>query len=203
MNKKQSTHHDLQKGDLILIVDPQMDFMLNGSLAVPEANQIIPIVNQWIAAGKKAGIPIAVSRDWHPPNHVSFEAQGGPWPVHCVRDTAGAAFHPDLQLPSDCFIVNKAFLADKESYSAFAGLLNDTGRPFTEKLDELGIKRIWIMGLALDYCVYNSAIDAAKYHLEFHVVLPACRAISEKWGKAALVHMKELGGVIIEEDAVA
>jgi len=193
------THH-LKAGDLLLIVDPQNDFMPGGALSVKEGDQIIPVLNRWIAAAQKMQIPIVVSRDWHPPHHISFQERGGKWPVHCVRDTPGADFHPDLHLPRETIIVDKATEKDTEAYSAFEGVTHDTGVPLLDKLREFHIARVWIMGLTLDYCVYYSAIDAAKQGFEFHVVLPGCRAIAADTAEKALAHMRQMGGVILEEE---
>ena len=170
----------LKVGDLLLIVDPQIDFMPQGVLGVPHSDEIIPIVNAWIKAAEQAGIPIAISRDWHPTNHISFQECGGPWPVHCVRDTPGAAFHPDLIIPQQAIIIDKAIDPDQEAYSAFEGFSHESQIPVPELLQQLGIQRIWIAGLALDYCVYYSVLSAHKLGYEIHVILPACRAISRK-----------------------
>jgi nicotinamidase/pyrazinamidase len=186
----------MKTGDLLLIVDPQIDFMPQGALPVPQGDEIIPIVNAWIKAAEKIGIPIAISRDWHPPNHISFKERGGPWPVHCVRETPGAAFHPDLAIPQDAIVIDKAIDPDYEAYSAFQGITHDTHIPVPELLRQLGIRRIWIAGLALDYCVYHSAITAHELGYEFHVILPACRAISQENSPKIIKQLKELGSVL-------
>ncbi|MGB6976369.1 MAG: nicotinamidase [Gammaproteobacteria bacterium] len=189
----------LQKGDVLLVVDPQIDFFPNGALGVAEGDQILPVINHWIAAAEKAEIPIVISRDWHPANHISFHQQGGPWPSHCVRDTQGAAFHPDLKLPKNAIIVDKAIEPNREAYSAFAGVTHVGGVMLNEELQTLGITRLWIGGLALDYCVFHTALDARKLNLDVHVILPACRAISDKTGQEALQKMRH-DGVVIELD---
>jgi nicotinamidase/pyrazinamidase len=181
-----------QAGDALLIVDPQNDFMPGGALAVPNGDEIIPILNDWIAAAEKANIPVIVSRDWHPPDHTSFQEQGGRWPVHCVRETPGAAFHKDLKIPKNAIIVDKAFTKDKEAYSAFEGITHAESIPLLEKLQTLGIKRIWIGGLALDYCVHYSAVGAHKAGLEYHVILPACRSIAKNTEEKAIKDMEKL-----------
>lgn len=186
--------------DVLLIVDPQNDFMPTGALGVPQGDEIISLVNQWIAAAQAAHVPIIISRDWHPPHHISFIERGGPWPVHCVQNTKGAEFHKDLALPSNAIIVDKAFLVDKEAYSAFEGVTHDSKMPLPDQLQSLQAHRVWIAGLALDYCVYYSALSANQLGLEFHIILPACRAISPETGNKALEHMKKLGGTIIETD---
>ncbi len=185
-----------QSGDALLIVDPQLDFFPGGALGVPEGDAIIPIVNEWIKAAKLANIPIFVSRDWHPTDHISFQHRGGPWPIHCVQNSKGASFHPGLNIPESAIIINKAFSKDEESYSALGGVLHKEGTPFAEKLQEFKVKRIWILGLALDYCVKYSSVDARNSGYEVHVILPATRSITKQTGQAAIVEMNEIGVVI-------
>lgn len=180
-----------QTGDLLLIVDPQMDFMPGGTLAIPGGDEIIPLLNEYLTKAIRAKIPIAISRDWHPPNHISFQEQGGPWPVHCVQNTPGAAFHPDIRIPPNALIVNKAFHSDREAYSALEGVVDSSQLPFTDKLNELGIRRIWIAGLALDYCVYHSAMNGHDLGYEFHVILAACRGITDNATQKALENMRD------------
>lgn len=131
--------HPFKTDDLLLIVDPQIDFMPQGALAVPQGDEIIPIINDWIKTAEKAGIPIAISRDWHPPNHISFKERGGPWPIHCVRDTPGAAFHPALIIPPHAVIIDKAIHPDQEVYSALEGIIHDTQTSVPELLRQLGM----------------------------------------------------------------
>src|SRR5207237_10586686 len=96
-----------QAGDALLIVDVQNDFCPGGALAVPEGDAIVPVLNRWIAEAEACRAPVFASRDWHPENHISFTQRGGPWPPHCVQNTRGAAFHPDLRLPPNAEIVSK------------------------------------------------------------------------------------------------
>src|SRR5437667_258948 len=128
-------------GDALLIVDVQNDFCPGGALAVREGDQVVPVLNRWIGRAEAQRIPIFASRDWHPPDHISFKARGGPWPPHCVQNTKGAAFHPDLKLPPDTEVISKADDPDKDSYSAFGGT------DLATKLRRVGIRRLWIGGL--------------------------------------------------------
>ena len=89
-----------EPSDALLLVDVQVDFCPGGSLPIPQGDTVVPVLNRWLEAAATTGIAVVASRDWHPPHHVSFEPQGGPWPVHCVQHTPGAAFHPDLALPN-------------------------------------------------------------------------------------------------------
>jgi len=158
----------IKNTDLLLIVDVLNDFV-TGSLAVPNAKDIIPVINKYIEKFKY----ILFSKDMHPINHSSFIAQGGPWPPHCVADTNGAMLYGDLNLPEDLFIVEKGTLVDKEAYSAFeatqllrgirsyGGIMTD-GLDLSTHLRLMGIKGLFICGLATDYCVKNTVLDATK-----------------------------------------
>lgn len=181
--------NELQAGDALLIVDVQNDFCPGGALGIPGGNQVIPILNRWIRSAQIMGIPIFFSRDWHPSNHISFRSQGGPWPPHCIQGTAGAEFHPSLLVPETAVILNKADLAESESYSAFGA--TELGNHMKEK----AIRRLWIGGLALDYCVLQSALDAHSLGLEVRVLLDGTRAINATSGDAerALVQMESSG----------
>ncbi len=110
--------HHLKPTDALVIVDVQNDFCPGGSLAVDEGHEIVPVINRWIRAAVQQGARIVATRDWHPPDHASFHAGGGPWPQHCVQGSEGAAFHADLELPDDVHIVSKGTHRDDASYSA-------------------------------------------------------------------------------------
>jgi nicotinamidase/pyrazinamidase len=162
----------MQQGDALLIVDVQNDFCPGGALAVAGGDQVVPILNRWIEKAQRQDIPIFASRDWHPPHHVSFRERGGPWPPHCVQNTAGAAFHPDLRLPLNTKVVSKGYELDVDSYSAFGGT------DLKEKLQNAGIRRLWIGGLTQDYCVRETSLDAMREGLEIHVIVDGTRAVN-------------------------
>ena len=167
----------LMDGDALLIVDVQNDFCPGGALAVADGDTVAPVINEWIAAAIEADVPVIASRDWHPEDHVSFKAQGGPWPAHCVQGTTGADFRSDLRLPSATVVVTKGSDAMEEAYSAFQGTELD------RRLRELGVKRLWVGGLALDYCVKASALDAmATGDLEVTLIMAATRAVNVEPG---------------------
>lgn len=147
----------------LIIVDVQRDFCPGGSLPVPEGDEVIPPLNQYIRKFMQARAPIFATRDWHPVNHISYKPQGGPWPPHCVQHTEGAEFHPGLKLPKGTKIVSKAIEPTREAYSGFEGTC------LAEKLTKRGIRRLFIGGLATDYCVKNTVLDALD--LGFDVVL--------------------------------
>jgi nicotinamidase/pyrazinamidase len=182
----------MQHGDALLIVDVQNDFCPDGALGVREGDQVVPILNRWIDEAQRHNIPIFATRDWHPAGHVSFSERGGPWPPHCVQGTSGAAFHPDLRLPADVQIINKGYELDRDSYSAFGGT------KLHEKLRAAGVKRIWIGGLAQDYCVRETSLDAIREGFQVHVIVDATRAVNvdPDDGGRALEDMRRAGAIL-------
>ena len=183
----------LTVSDALLLVDVQNDFCPGGSLAVADGDAVVPALNAWIAAARQGGARVFASRDWHPPDHLSFAERGGIWPLHCVQNTLGADFHPDLELPNDAVIVTKADQSEREAYSAF-----DSGE-LAAQLRSAGIERLWVGGLATDYCVKASVLDAAELpELEVHVIADAIRAVNAAPGdgEAALEAMREAGATL-------
>ena len=137
----------LRSGDALLIVDVQKDFCSGGALPIEDGEKVIPILNRWIAAAVSKGLPIYASRDWHPVGHISFQESGGSWPPHCIQDSDGACFHPNLKLPNSVVKVTKGTRFDRDQNSAF----DETG--LAEELRKKGIKRLLVGGLAEDVCV--------------------------------------------------
>jgi nicotinamidase/pyrazinamidase len=162
----------VSKTDALIVVDVQNDFCPGGALPVPEGDQVIPVLNDYIKIFKKANAAIFATRDWHPPNHISFEAQGGPWPPHCVQNTEGAKFHPDLKLPDDTTIVSKAMDPRKEAYSGF------DGTELADNMKKQGVTKVFVGGLATDYCVKNTVLDARKNGFQTVLLLDASRGIN-------------------------
>ena len=180
--------------DVLLIIDVQNDFCPGGALPVPDGDAVIPILNRWIGEANARGVPVFASRDWHPRNHISFRERGGPWPPHCVKGTSGAAFHPDLKLPPDVEVVSKAEEPDKDSYSAFGGT------DLADRLREANVKNVWIGGLAQDYCVRASALDAIQQGFKVHLIKDATRAVNVHPGdgQKALDEMRKAGAIFEE-----
>lgn len=178
-------------GDALLVVDVQNDFLPGGQLAVPGGDEVIAPLNAAIAVFSAAGLPVFATRDWHPPNHCSFRQHGGIWPPHCVAGSAGAAFPAALALPADARIVSKATEPGADAYSGFEGT------QLAAWLRDAGVARIFIGGLATDYCVLNTVVDALE--LGFGVVLltGAMRGINLQPGdeEAALATMTGHGAV--------
>ncbi|HDM88754.1 MAG TPA: bifunctional nicotinamidase/pyrazinamidase [Candidatus Bathyarchaeota archaeon] len=162
--------------DALILVDVQRDFCSGGALPVPDGEKVIPVLNKYIEKFSKAGALIVATRDWHPPNHMSFKDYGGIWPSHCIQGTLGAEFHPDLRLPREVRIVSKATSADKEAYSGF------DGTNLERELKDAGIKRVFVGGLATDYCVKSTVLDALRLGFETILLVDAIKGVDAKPG---------------------
>ncbi len=157
--------------DALIIADIQNDFLPGGALPVKEGDLIIPALNDYAALFHKARATIVTSRDWHPPDHMSFKTQGGIWPPHCIQGTKGAEFSTLLKVPEGTLLISKAADPAKEAYSAF------DGTDLAKKLRALNVTRVFVGGLATDYCVVNSALDARRFGFEVVVLLDATKGI--------------------------
>ena len=181
--------------DALLAVDVQYDFLPGGALGVPDGDRVIAPLNRWLGV---PGLFKIASRDWHPPDHCSFQAQGGPWPPHCVRGTRGAEFHESFLSGAADLVVSKATKRDEEAYSAF------DSPDLAPALEKRGVRRLWIGGLATDYCVLASVLDARKKGLEAFVIEDAVQGIDAKPGdcEKAVEQMLEAGAVLVRTDEV-
>jgi len=187
----------LEPGDAVLLVDPQNDFCPGGSLAVPEGDKVMPVLNAWIAAAEQAKVPIFISRDWHPPRTTHFAEFGGVWPPHCVAGTHGAEFHAALRVPPEAIIVSKGMGETEDAYSAFqARDAHET--PLNELLRALEIKHLYVMGLATDYCVKASALSGIEHGFRVTLVPEGMRAVNlqPEDGAQALKEMQAAGAGI-------
>jgi nicotinamidase/pyrazinamidase len=174
VNKSKSIK--LNEHDALLVTDIQIDFLPRGALPVANADKIIPLINEYVTLFEAAEAHIIASRDWHPSNHVSFKNQGGTWPIHCIQNTQGAKFSPDLKLPNHTVVISKATDPKHEAYSAF----DDTN--LENELQQLGVKRFFVSGLATDYCVVNTVLDARKLGFETFVLMDATLGIDVNLG---------------------
>ncbi|MCX7815964.1 MAG: nicotinamidase [Syntrophales bacterium] len=188
----------LQEGDALVVVDVQNCFLPGGSLAVPNGDRIIEPLNQITDRFARKSLPIFFSRDWHPSNHCSFQSQGGPWPRHGVQDTEDAEFPPDLKIPVEAIIISKGMDKNKEEYSAFSGK-DELGCSLEEHLRSSGIKRVFVGGLATDYCVLSTVLDILQGGYEVYVLADCVRAVDVKPGDGdrALAEMRGKGAHII------
>jgi nicotinamidase/pyrazinamidase len=176
--------------EALLIVDYQNDFNPGGALAVADGDQIAERINE-LAADEGFELVVA-TRDWHPPDHGSFEENGGPWPPHCVQGTEGAELHPALERSRIDEIVDKGQDPQTEGYSGF----EDTN--LEELLREHDIHKVTVVGLATDYCVKNTALDALRSDFEVVVDSSAVRGVNVEQGddERALQEVRDAGGVV-------
>lgn len=163
----------------LLIVDVQNDFCPGGALAVPEGDKIVPILNKYMMIFSRKKWPIFASRDWHPQETKHFKQFGGLWPEHCIQNTKGAGFHPDLRLPQETIILSKGIDPDKDSYSAFQAV-DSKGTEFFELLKISGINELFIGGLATDYCVKSSVLDALKLGFKVKLLIDSIKGVNIK-----------------------
>jgi nicotinamidase/pyrazinamidase len=163
-------------GDALILVDVQRDFLPGGSLAVPAGDAVIPVLNRYVHEFNERRLPIFATRDWHPRDHCSFTHRGGPWPPHCIANTPGAEFGAALTLPVETEIISKGTLPEAEAYSGFQGTRLGT------RLRELGCKRVFIGGLATDYCVRATALDALAAGLEVVILEEGTRPVDVEPG---------------------
>ncbi len=192
--------------EVLLVVDLQNDFCPGGALAVPRGNELVPLANRLAAEFAH----VVLTQDWHPPGHLSFasahpgrqpfetiEVDYGPqtlWPDHCLQGSVGAAFHPDLDVPHAELVLRKGFDRNIDSYSAFRENDRRTPTGLASYLRERGFTRIVLAGMATDYCVLYSSLDAREAGFEVRVDTACCRGIDAGGSLArALAAMKEAG----------
>jgi len=184
----------VRPSDALIVVDMQVDFMPGGALPVPGGDEVVDMVNEYVELFTRAGATVVFTRDWHPPNHVSFKTRGGPWPPHCVQGTPGASFHPKLRVPTDALIVSKATDPDREAYSGFEGTELDA------ELRRRGVRRVFVCGVATDYCVKATALDAARLGYQVFLLADAVRGVNVPPNSVqrAIEEMLDAGVVLIE-----
>lgn len=166
----------LAPGDALVVADVQRDFLPGGALAVPHGDEVIPALNHHVARWRAQGLPVFLIRDWHPADHCSFRARGGPWPPHCIAGTAGAAFDPRLDVPPSATVISKGTHRDREAYSAFEGTQLDA------QLRAAGVRRIFVGGLATEYCVLGTVRDGLAHGFDVVVLADGIRAIDVRPG---------------------
>ncbi len=184
----------------LLVVDVQNDFCSGGALEVPRGDVVVTPINRMLAAFGAAGTPIFASRDWHPDGSSHFIEGGGVWPVHCIAATNGAAFHPDLALPDGTAVVSKGTAPDADGYSAFDGTVDTTGDSLGDALASEGVGHLIVCGLATDYCVRASVLDACRQGLRVWVVSDAIAAVSlnDGDGPRAIQEMRAAGAAFVD-----
>ena len=179
--------NELKAGDALIIVDVQNDFCPGGALPIERGDEVVPILNDWIAAAEADDLPIYASRDFHPQGHMSFSESGGPWPLHCIQDTDGARFHSDLDLPDSAVVVTKGVRLDQDQNSAFdqTGLATD--------LKKQHVQRVFVGGLAEDVCVLATALDGRREGFEVVLIQNATRPVTPEGGVTARQQMRDAG----------
>jgi nicotinamidase/pyrazinamidase len=193
--------------DVLLVVDVQLDFMPGGALAVPDGNEIVPLVNGLM----RRFAQVVVTQDWHPEGHASFASthpghapfatkrlsygEQTLWPDHCIQGTAGASLHPELDRDSAFLFLRKGMNPGVDSYSAFVEADGKTTTGLAGLLDARGVKRVFVCGLATDYCVAYSALDARAAGFEVFVVEDACRAIDANNSLSMVLARLDAAGV--------
>ena len=201
--------------DVLIVIDVQNDFCAGGALAVPGGEDVVDLANRL----SRRFANVVLTQDWHPAGHLSFASSHagkapyettdmpyGPqvlWPDHCIQDTPGAAFHRDLDIPHTALIVRKGFRAEIDSYSAFFENDHETGTGLGGYLRERGLSRVYLCGLATDFCVQFSALDAVQQAFETILIEDACRAIDLGGSlAAAMAAMKGAGVRLIQADGI-
>jgi len=200
-----------QDNEVLLVVDVQNDFCPGGALAVPDGDAVVPVINR-IARDFSH---IVLTQDWHPAGHSSFaSAHSGHapltviemayglqilWPDHCVQGTDGAAFHPRLELPRAELVLRKGYHAGIDSYSAFRENDRRTATGLAAYLRERGIERVTVCGLATDFCVLYSALDARDAGFATTLVLDACRGIDHEGSLAHAIDQMRTAGVVLRQ----
>jgi nicotinamidase/pyrazinamidase len=180
--------------DALIVVDVQYDFLPGGTLPVATGLEIIPVINKLIPYFQH----VFFTRDWHPDAHISFsefpEYKDQSWPPHCVADTPGAMLYEDLAMPEHPHIINKGTDPNREAYSGFEETRLEAD------LRDLGIKRVFICGLATEYCVKNTVLDAVKRGFQTYVIEDGIRGINHPAGtvETAMAEMKQKGAVLVQ-----
>lgn len=182
-------------GDALIVVDVQNDFLAGGALPVPRGDEVIPVLSDMARRFDAANLPVFATRDWHDPQHSSFRPQGGVWPPHCVAGSQGAAFPVALALPAAATVISKGTRSDDPGYSAFAGTDLDT------RLRKQGVRRLFVGGLATDYCVLHTVRDALERGYAVVLLGPAVRAVDVRPGdgERAVAQMRVCGARVLEE----
>ena len=187
------------KKKALIVVDVQNDFCPGGSLAVAKGDEVVAPLNELIEEFLDRGEPVFKSRDWHPATAKHFAKYGGIWPVHCVQDTPGAEFHKDLSDDPRVTVISKGIDESADGYSAF------DGTNLAQILRDQGVTEVWVGGLATDYCVKHTVLDALNQGFEVKAMADAMRAVNVKPGDGALAiaEMRSAGAQITGSESRA
>jgi len=189
----------LTASDALLVADIQNDFLPGGSLGIGGGDTIIPVLLSYVRRFHSRQLPIFLTRDWHPPDHCSFRSQGGQWPTHCVAGSPGSLPPPAFDAPPSAVIIYKAIDRDQEAYSAFQSTVLD------RHLRALGIRRLFIGGLATDYCVLHTVTDALASGYAVYLLMDGIKAVNVRPddGRLAEQEMIRLGAAPVRLETLA
>ena len=189
----------MEKKAALVVVDVQNDFCPGGALAVADGDQVVAPLNRYLERFTNAALPIFATRDWHPEKTSHFKAYGGIWPVHCVQGTFGAEIHRGLKLGSGAVIVSKGMAADADSYSGFDAV-DSAGVGLADGLRVEGVTRIWVGGLATDYCVKQTVLDGRKLGFDVVLLKDAIRGVDLAPGDSAraVQEMLDAGARVVD-----
>lgn len=183
---------ELSKTDALIVVDVQNDFCPGGALGVEGGAKVAKVMTDTAKRFASNGAKVFATMDWHPKGHSSFKEQGGPWPEHCVQQTKGAEFHPDLELPKGSVIVRKGTSLNKDAYSGFID------SDLEKQLADAGVKRVFVGGLATDYCVLNTVVDSLGLGYETYVLTDAVDSVDvEPQDGLRALHVMETSGATL------
>ena len=185
----------------LLVIDVQKDFCPGGALEVPQGDRVIPVLNRTIERFEGEGRPVYATRDWHPPNTTHFREFGGPWPPHCIAGTEGARFHPDLRVTGDTIVISKGQSREDEGYSMLDGT-TDKGRELLDDLRDRGVSTLYVGGLATDYCVRASVLDALNAGFTVKVLTDGIAGIGAEDAARALEEMQQAGASLVSSREV-
>lgn len=171
-------HPTVNEPEALLVVDMQRDFLPGGALPVAGADALVPRINHYIDHFTALGTPVYLSRDWHPPDHCSFRDRGGRWPPHCIAGRPGAEFARGLRVPESAIIVSKATASDRDAYSAF------DGTTLAALLQARGIRHLGVAGVATEYCVKETVLDARQLGLHVTLLVDAIKGVDAEPGDA-------------------
>ena len=193
----------MSRRDALILVDVQNDFCPGGALAVEHGDEVVPVLNRYIERFVDLRLPIFATRDWHPVKTTHFKAYGGVWPVHCVQGTHGADFHPDLKLTPEITIVSAGMAADEDGYSGFLGR-DSTGRSLAALLRDCGVDRLFVGGLATDYCVKHTVLDGIREGFQLMLIGDAVRGVNLNPGDSeqAIQEMSAAGAIVVRGNDV-
>ncbi|MGB8325422.1 MAG: isochorismatase family protein [Candidatus Acidiferrum sp.] len=178
----------------LVVVDVQRDFCEGGALAAADTLSLLELLKKNIEAARRGGAAIVYTQDWHPAQHSSFRVNGGPWPIHCVGGTAGAELMAPLRAEVGDIVVHKGVTVDGAGYSGF----EETG--LAERLRKLGVERVYVSGIATEYCVRATALDALKGGFETLVISDLVRAVQPAETGKVIQELSDAGAKIVTSE---